>query len=574
MALSTSVFTLHTLSFHSFDHPSRHSLPQISATGGSDSTSPSSTMRQVWYHIQLAALVTWCNNFSTMCFAVACGQQPMYENILCGHGYIDFRTQLEDAEWLGPSLELGTHCPPCLFRPQSQLLKYPPNAGSIHPLLLLRLPPPQLNISNLLGFANMTEYDYSPEAYEQHLATQLRISRWAEANSQYPAKNPFATPVASSVATSRPSTPHRYQRHLGLEASLPHGSPSIHSSDSRHTKNSRSTPHTPSSRSRSRSRAHAPHVESTPPPVPQKDSKTNLALKYRRQTPYYPDHPVPANATSHAPSSATQVAAEGQELGYIRSQPTLPEAPEANKYSRSHGAQSHSSSLSRSNLRRMQSQPFPSNDQGLPPIANIPYPPPYTETSTSWYRPRTKSQPDHLAKGKSQGSYPASPKLDLSGYTSPATYDPAGKPLASSPYTQMNPQGSYPVLPFQTNGYPCPTSLDMSAAVPGYTTVYPDPTRSTRIKSSSKHSTVVPINGGKDGYVVLPASRTRARVYINPPTEQKQELPLYQDEKQAHMYRMAPEVFEDNQVKPKKSKGLLGRLRGGFSSCADLSGKN
>ena len=360
----------------------------------------------------------------------------------------------------------------------------------------------------------MTEYDYSPEAYEQHLATQLRISRWAEANSQYPPENPFATPVASSVATSRPSTPHRNQCQLGSEASLPHASPSIHSSDSRRTKSSRSAPHTPSSRSRSRSRAHAAHVESTPPPVPQKDSQANPALKFRRQTPYYPDHPVPASVTSHVPSSGTQVAAEGQDFGYIRSQPTLPEAPEVIKYSRSHGAQSHSSSRSRSDLRRMQSQPFPSNDRGLPPVVSIPYPPPYSEASPSWYRPRTKSQPDHFAKGKSQGPYPASPKVDLSGYTSPAAYDPAGKPLASSPYTQINSQGSYPVLPLQTNAYPCPTSLDMSAAVPGYTTVYPDPTRSTRIKSSSKHNTVVPINGGKDGYVVLPASRTKARVFI------------------------------------------------------------
>lgn len=356
----------------------------------------------------------------------------------------------------------------------------------------------------------MTEYDYSPEAYEQHLATQLRISRWAEANSQYPPENPFATPVASSVATSRPSTPHRYQRQLGSEASLPHASPSIHSSDSRRTKNSRST-HTPSSRSRSRSRAHAAHVESTPPPpVPQKDSKINSPLKCRRQTPYYPDHPVPASVTSHAPSSGTQVAAEGQELGYIQSQPTLPEAPEAIKYSRSHAAQSHSSSRSRSDLRRMQSQPFSSNVQGLPSVVSIPNPPPYTEASQSWYRPRTKSQPDPFAKGKSQGSYPASPQLHPSIYPSPAAYDPAGKPLASSPYTQ----GSYPILPFQTNGYPCPTSLDMSAAVPGYTTVYPDPNRSTSIKSSSKHNTVVPINGGRDGYVVLPASRMRARVLI------------------------------------------------------------
>lgn len=37
----------------------------------------------------------------------------------------------------------------------------------------------------------MTEYDYSPEAYEQHLAKQARIARWVDNTNEYTPANPF-----------------------------------------------------------------------------------------------------------------------------------------------------------------------------------------------------------------------------------------------------------------------------------------------------------------------------------------------------------------------------------------------
>jgi hypothetical protein len=37
----------------------------------------------------------------------------------------------------------------------------------------------------------MTEYDYSPEAYEQHLAKQARIARWVDKSNEYTPANPF-----------------------------------------------------------------------------------------------------------------------------------------------------------------------------------------------------------------------------------------------------------------------------------------------------------------------------------------------------------------------------------------------
>ncbi|KAF8874272.1 hypothetical protein BD779DRAFT_1566992 [Infundibulicybe gibba] len=37
----------------------------------------------------------------------------------------------------------------------------------------------------------MTEYDYSPEAYERHLATQHRIARWVDTTNRHEPLNPF-----------------------------------------------------------------------------------------------------------------------------------------------------------------------------------------------------------------------------------------------------------------------------------------------------------------------------------------------------------------------------------------------
>lgn len=59
----------------------------------------------------------------------------------------------------------------------------------------------------------MTEYDFSPEAYERHLATQQRIGRWVDETEKYPKENPFIPqppdpyPPSDYVAFAPPALP-------------------------------------------------------------------------------------------------------------------------------------------------------------------------------------------------------------------------------------------------------------------------------------------------------------------------------------------------------------------------------
>lgn len=55
-------------------------------------------------------------------------------------------------------------------------------------------------VSSFLS-APMTEYDYSPEAYEKYLATQHRIASWVDRTLQEEPRNPFtpATPASPNV---------------------------------------------------------------------------------------------------------------------------------------------------------------------------------------------------------------------------------------------------------------------------------------------------------------------------------------------------------------------------------------
>ncbi|KAJ7110281.1 hypothetical protein C8R43DRAFT_166532 [Mycena crocata] len=63
----------------------------------------------------------------------------------------------------------------------------------------------------------MTEYDFSPEAYNRHLETQARIARWTHSTHRVPQADPFAPPTSANPAASLPhnsslpphSTPHR-----------------------------------------------------------------------------------------------------------------------------------------------------------------------------------------------------------------------------------------------------------------------------------------------------------------------------------------------------------------------------
>lgn len=53
----------------------------------------------------------------------------------------------------------------------------------------------------------MTEYDYSPDAYERYLATQQRIARWVDNTNQYPPSNPFVLSPSIDPRTARDLPP-------------------------------------------------------------------------------------------------------------------------------------------------------------------------------------------------------------------------------------------------------------------------------------------------------------------------------------------------------------------------------
>jgi hypothetical protein len=72
----------------------------------------------------------------------------------------------------------------------------------------------------------MTEYDYSPEAYEKYLATQARIANWvSNTNAQaHKYTSPFVPPPSSSDSSSPPSTPYHRPRERRISSSqhVPH----------------------------------------------------------------------------------------------------------------------------------------------------------------------------------------------------------------------------------------------------------------------------------------------------------------------------------------------------------------
>ncbi|KAF9002899.1 hypothetical protein BDQ17DRAFT_1326283 [Cyathus striatus] len=69
----------------------------------------------------------------------------------------------------------------------------------------------------------MTEYDYSPDAYEKYLAGQQRIARWVDETQKYPPANPFLPSTAGSVTSN--GGQHHTSR-SPQQAYSPHGSAS------------------------------------------------------------------------------------------------------------------------------------------------------------------------------------------------------------------------------------------------------------------------------------------------------------------------------------------------------------
>lgn len=86
----------------------------------------------------------------------------------------------------------------------------------------------------------MTEYDYSPAAYERYIANQTRVSKWVDGQAAHASQysSPFVPPSSSSSSSSRDSPLHdneRYSRHRDHDRERP-------SSSSRHSDSSSSRP--------------------------------------------------------------------------------------------------------------------------------------------------------------------------------------------------------------------------------------------------------------------------------------------------------------------------------------------
>lgn len=147
----------------------------------------------------------------------------------------------------------------------------------------------------------MTEYDYSPEAYERFMATQNRIAKWVDTTQQHQPRNPF-TP-----STPAPPTFHQpLPRHIRSSSRHRDDNRSHHSRDSRHRDRDRDL-----SPSASGSGRHGPPRPRTAPPrediygqqYPQhsKHSNSQYSLASRAQT---PRHTRSRSSSQHTSSTA------------------------------------------------------------------------------------------------------------------------------------------------------------------------------------------------------------------------------------------------------------------------------
>lgn len=108
----------------------------------------------------------------------------------------------------------------------------------------------------------MTEYDFSPEAYERHLEKQHNIARWVDKTRRYAPANPFiaATPADRHAAL------HTDTSHTRNDTTEPHRHHRSRSSPSskNHSRRHRSTEPSSSHRSNSSSIPRAPPAQWQP----------------------------------------------------------------------------------------------------------------------------------------------------------------------------------------------------------------------------------------------------------------------------------------------------------------------
>jgi len=174
----------------------------------------------------------------------------------------------------------------------------------------------------------MTEYDYSPEAYERYMGTQRRIAHWVDDTHQQPLSNPFVPSTRGSVAGHG-------SVHNGGESVARSGRTTRRSASISHPHSQAHSRHgfvAPSSRRPDMERTYsAPHTRSTrrshPPSIQAPSSRQSRSSSYdyssgtseSHTVPYTTIHPDPYNPT-YIPQSTAQpivVPLDGGRSGYM-----------------------------------------------------------------------------------------------------------------------------------------------------------------------------------------------------------------------------------------------------------------
>ena len=308
----------------------------------------------------------------------------------------------------------------------------------------------------------MTEYDFSPEAYERHLATQARIARWVDDTSSQSPENPFsALPGDYESVASSAHSPHPHpQDHAALPAryantnALPLSpSYSYHSFDSakRHkSKHSRHNTH------RSRSLQPSPQFGQVMLPIAEGMYTTATQAQLARQR-SPPGMPV----RSPVRSSSTPIMGMSYHL------------PQTSQPSQSQQYVIQPSHYPHARTRTMDTQP--SIDPHQMKLRSIP----------QAQLPAYFHNHHHASPSNSSGSQPRSASSNRPFFRDPAS--PAWT------YSSLNASSVQSLL------------VSPTPSVPGVTFVQPNP----------HQPIVVPIQGGNGGYVVVPAAGQQVQVFVS-----------------------------------------------------------
>jgi hypothetical protein len=181
----------------------------------------------------------------------------------------------------------------------------------------------------------MTEYDYSPEAYERYLATQNRIARWVDGTLTAIPRNPFtpATPAGQPLVFQREPDDHDDDE----RRSRRHRSPPRHHREHRENPERRRSDRDreraseldreyrhPSSRTRHRSPPHSGNPRAThtrsqtlPPPVVVYPSGNRV-----RSPPRHSRHSSRSSSTTRPRSSSTSANFPQNQLPWNKYSPT------------------------------------------------------------------------------------------------------------------------------------------------------------------------------------------------------------------------------------------------------------